>query len=81
MFLDRAVSAGSRPVMHLQHSFTYIDQSATGILMSSQIKPKRKSSMLRKIFAITLLALGLSAFSHTAEAGVPLPHCWPCGKK
>lgn len=26
MFLDRAVSAGSRPVMHLLHSFTYIDQ-------------------------------------------------------
>jgi len=32
MFLDRSVSAGSRPVMHLPHSFTYIDQRATGIL-------------------------------------------------
>lgn len=37
--------------------------------------------MLRKIFAITLLALGFSALPHTAKAGVPLPHCWPCGQK
>jgi hypothetical protein len=81
MFLNQAVSVGSQPIYALPQNLTYINQIATGILISSQIHSKRKSSMLRKIFAITLLALGLSALPHTAEAGVPLPHCWPCGKK
>ncbi len=37
--------------------------------------------MFRKLVAATILALGLSAATHTAKAGVPLPHCWPCGKQ